>query len=97
MLFARSRLRHCLLPIGRSYSILRHVPFVKLNGPAEAETSQPSPSGHNLKALQQMTDPLLQTIAADNPPVVLYHYPCVDGEYFHASCLTVSNTAVWQL
>lgn len=26
-----------------------------------------------------MADPLLQTIAADNPPVVFYHYPCADG------------------
>lgn len=97
MLSATSRLRHCLLPIGRSYSLLRHVPSVKLSRSAEAEHSQPPSSGHSEGPLQQMADPLLQTIAADNPPVVFYHYPCADGGCSNSKCVTVSQSVLWCL
>jgi hypothetical protein len=80
MLCAATRLRHCLLSIGRSYSILKHVPFVKPDSVANSETSQTTSLAGSIAALKQMTDPLLQTVVAANPPAVFYHYPCADGE-----------------
>ncbi|KAF6255301.1 hypothetical protein COO60DRAFT_230915 [Scenedesmus sp. NREL 46B-D3] len=82
MLCARSRLQHCLLPIGsRSCSILNHVPFLKHNSAPSADSSQAAPSEHSTAVLQQMADPLLQAVVADKAPVVFYHYPCADGVF----------------